>query len=406
MYRLPSLEAVDWTFTAPGLRVHTAAGFLEETDEILLHTADGHLVVLDLDTGRPRSADSTVTLAALGPLGRPLYLREDGTILHLSGRKATPAFDSLDGRVEILWDATGRRTLVVRDGPDGRELLTISGAETEQRMPLPDGPVALAPYGDVTAVGTDSGVAVITLRGEPTERFRRSDGVPVALAFSPSAHRLYVATSTNELLVIERFELDVLERIRLPQAVSELRVDPAGRWILGRSLVSDSVLIISVVGGGAPRMTAATWDEDLPAVAPDGTLLVKRGDDVVALSVDSLAVIGEAPGGNQDRWLIVRWDPRRPALQLARTEQPTTRSDQVRQFYVQVSSTSNRNWADALARDLRLAGVTSQILEPDAENEMYRVVIGPYVGREQAEEIAKQLRMPYWIFADTTSGGP
>src|SRR5439155_17960581 len=55
---------------------------------------------------------------------------------------------------------------------------------------------------------------------------------------------------------------------------------------------------------------ASAWRTDLPAIAPDGALLVRQGDDVVAYRPDSLAATGRVKGGGTDLWMLTGWRPR------------------------------------------------------------------------------------------------
>ena len=74
---------------------------------------------------------------------------------------------------------------------------------------------------------------------------------------------------------------------------------------------------------------------------------------------------------------------------------------------MQVSSTSNPDWASDLVENLRRAGMAAEVLPPDVPGDPYRVVLGPYATREQAEATGRQLKLPYWIFTrDTTSTPP
>lgn len=401
MYRLPTLDEVAWRFDTPGLHVRDVVGLRADYDEILLVTPSNELVVLDLDSGRPRKADTNVTRAALGPMGTPILGRSDGTVAQLEGRKVTPLLDSLEGTIEGLWGAIGGRVLVVVTTGDGRELLILGSGQDPSRLAIPQGPLAIAPFGDAVAVATDSGIVVITPGRDPVERFVALHAAPVALTWSASAHRIYVATGTDDLVTIERFLLAELGRRPLPLVVSDLRIDPAGRMLLGRALLGDTVLIVSLKDSTPPVKQAGTWDDDLPAVAWDGTVLLRRGNDIVALEGGTLERTGRTLGGARDRWLIAHWDPRRPALQLADEARAAAERKRNQRFYLQVSSTSNLDWAEALARDLRRAGMKSAVLPPDELIEMYRVVIGPYPARDQAEEIGRTLGMPYFIFTET-----
>jgi cell division protein FtsN len=46
------------------------------------------------------------------------------------------------------------------------------------------------------------------------------------------------------------------------------------------------------------------------------------------------------------------------------------------------------------------------VLPPTTADEMYRVVLGPYPTREEAETIGRKLGMPYWIFQRDTTTAP
>jgi cell division septation protein DedD len=74
------------------------------------------------------------------------------------------------------------------------------------------------------------------------------------------------------------------------------------------------------------------------------------------------------------------------------------------EIFVQVSSTSNAQWAEGLASDLRQAGMRATVLPPATADEMYRVVLGPYATREEAETTGRKLGMPYWIFQRDAGG--
>jgi hypothetical protein len=94
----------------------------------------------------------------------------------------------------------------------------------------------------------------------------------------------------------------------------------------------------------------------------------------------------------------LRWDPRRPALELAdqATAPPPTGGEQV---YVQVSFSLNEAWAQDNARNLQRAGLSAAVLPPDNPDDGYRVVLGPYPTREAAEDAGRKLGRPFWVFS-------
>jgi cell division protein FtsN len=53
-----------------------------------------------------------------------------------------------------------------------------------------------------------------------------------------------------------------------------------------------------------------------------------------------------------------------------------------------------------MAAQLERAGLAARVLPPpvDRSHEGYRVVLGPYATRSQAEAIGRKLGRPYWIY--------
>jgi hypothetical protein len=198
----------------------------------------------------------------------------------------------------------------------------------------------------------------------------------------------------------------LLERVKLPGEAAAMRPDPLGRFLLLRSGAADSLWIVDLARRELIASLPGGWADDLPAVAPDGSVLLRQGADVVAIAPASLEVTGKSIGGARDLWLVAAWDPRRPALQMAaRDTSAAAESPAVPQeFYVQVSSTSNAAWADELSRSLQSTGLKSSVLPPVADETEYRVVLGPFLTHESADATGRKLGRPYWVYArDTTA---
>lgn len=395
LYQLPGLDEVAWRFQTPGLVTARLVGFAADDDRIYTLTPTNQLTALDLATGRARTADSLVRWAALGPDGTVLFARRDGALASLTGRRAIP-LGRVEGReIEAVFGGPGSRLIAVLSGNEGRTIAVSAAPGLGEGRPLPDGPLAVAPWGDAAAVITDTGLVVVDLLGEEPDAFLRIRHGGVAVAFSSSGHRLYVATDQPAVVVVDRFALRRLATIALPTAVTELRADPFGEWLLASGI--DSVVALPQ-SGGAARVVAGEWAADLPAAGPDGTLLVRRGDDVVALDPQTLDPRGRVRDGADDRWLVIQWDPRRPALQVSAPVEAGGPRPAGQEIYVQVSSTSNPQWAEDEAQGLRVAGLRATVLPPAVPGEPYRVVIGPYRTRDEAEDVGRKLGKPYWIF--------
>lgn len=110
---------------------------------------------------------------------------------------------------------------------------------------------------------------------------------------------------------------------------------------------------------------------------------------------------GRIEGGASDLWLPLAWHP-------AQENDIPVDADSSRQadadsaagrptVYLQVSSSQNPTWASELSEKLRAAGLPAAVLTPKRQEEAYRVVLGPYATREQAEETGRKLGMPSFI---------
>jgi DNA-binding beta-propeller fold protein YncE len=243
----------------------------------------------------------------------------------------------------------------------------------------------------------DSGLLILDPLDSTRRRFARLRA-PDAVAFSPSEHRLYVADADGDLQALDRYTLEREEEISLPGRARAIRPDPLGRLLLVRPQSGDSVWLVDPSREEVIGTVPSAWRDDLPAVAPDGSLLTVQGEDLLARTLDSLTARGRVGGGAHDQWLTAAWDPRRPALQLASDSSAQIAAPSGGQFYVQVSSTANESWAQDLARNLRAAGMQASVLPPSTEEDRYRVVLGPYPTHEAAEATGRKLGRPFWIF--------
>ena len=400
LYALPGLDEATWRFRTPNLRTEHVVGFSQDQDQVYLLDADQRLQALDLSTGRARLADSLVVAATLGPTGRLHLVRQDGSVAIVEHRSVTRWSTALPEPPRTLWAGGAGRLVALTLGDRGQTLTVLTATKVLAHRSLPAGPVAVSLWGDLAAVGTDSGVVTFDPADTARTALVRLRGAVRAVGFSPAGHRLYAGDVQGKLLAIDVFEGAVIGEMRLPAAPSELRVDPLGRIALLKPATGDSIWIVELGPFRLAGTVRSEWRDDLPAVASDGSVLVIRGGDIVALAPDSLVETGRIAGAARDRWLIAAWDPQRPTLQLAADTAPRP-ADPGELHFVQVSSTANEAWADDLARNLRAAGMQANVLPPSLEEDRYRVVLGPFPTREAAETTGRKLGRPYWIFTRT-----
>ncbi|GIW51431.1 MAG: hypothetical protein KatS3mg081_0786 [Gemmatimonadales bacterium] len=399
LYTLPRLEEAAWQFKTQGLKVNRVIGFSSEHDQIYLLTTDSALAVLDLSTGRVRIVQTGVVAAALGPTNRVHFVRRDGSMATLEHRSVTSWPDTLRVSPVGLWGTIGGRALAATGAGDRIEFQLISGGKPPTRRTLDARALAVARWGDIVAAGVDSGLVIFDPADPERVEFVELNPPPALVAVAPAEHRIYVADHRGVLTVLNRFDRRVTGRVRLPARAAELRPDPLGRILLVRPAQGDSLWVIDLIRNEVRATLPGRWRDDLPAVAPDGTILLLRGRDVVAVAADSFVVTGRVVGGAADLWLAAAWDPRRPALEIVSdTSAPPAAQPAQQEIFVQVSSTSNQLWAEDLARSLRQAGMEALVLPPSPEEDRYRVVLGPYRTREEAEAIGRKLGRSFWIF--------
>src|ERR1019366_5711507 len=167
-------------------------------------------------------------------------------------------------------------------------------------------------------------------------------------------------------------------------------------------------------------------------------LLLRRKTDVVAVDLGGATPpeSGVLAGGAADLYIMLPWVPKMggqptaelasapnaaPAVPPAATAIPASKPDTGAaaaagaprpaptppqapsnaatggKLYVQVSASQNQEWAQALAKQLKDGGFPTTVLDPKTSDESYRVVIGPYLTREDADGVGKRLGRPYFI---------
>ena len=71
-------------------------------------------------------------------------------------------------------------------------------------------------------------------------------------------------------------------------------------------------------------------------------------------------------------------------------------------LYLQVSTSQNAEWSRELARLLSADGYPARVIDPTAADDGFRVVVGPYPTRAEAEEVGRKLGRPYFILTNPT----
>ena len=402
LYRVPGLDSAAWKPAERLPPVERPIGADPEQGLVYVLDRKNNVVAVDLDTRRVRTFLENVRYATVGPDGALYAVDTASSVVQLVRRTPVRFRSKLQGKPAQL-HGTMEGALLARLAGNKPALEFLGSDQAPTSTPIPEGQVAWTFIGDQVAVAADSAVILYAPQQKSKPRVIPIDGDARAVLFSPSGHRLYVARAAAPLLVLDRFEGTRLREIELPGPARALRGDLYGSWLLVQPETADSVWVIDVGTGKYLGATAARWSDDLPAVAAPHTLLVRRGADLVALdlSEDGFTEMGRVEGGSTDFWLPLAWHPPQEneipveadSAALADADSAAGRPT----VYLQVSSSQNPTWATELSEKLRAAGLPASVLTPRRSEEAYRVVLGPYATREQAEETGRKLGMPSFI---------
>jgi cell division septation protein DedD len=274
---------------------------------------------------------------------------------------------------------------------------------------------------------------------EPTESVRL-DARPFTLAASPSSHRIYVGLDGERaLIVVDRFSWRPRERGRFQTPIRELRPSTAGDYILA---FDGSVAWLLLPESDDPIELDLEWRSDLPIGLPGGGVLGVRDGAMWMLTVpgDQANRIDAAAGA---WWLPVSWVPSRQRMQVARrrdepepegaaegpdrepgeepepvaqteTEEVTTEADAAvgagvgaadvesavpvvsvpPGFYAVAASSQRVGGVHDLSEALEGDGYPALVVpRRDEANEIwYRVMVGPFGTRDEAEDTLLRLR--------------
>ncbi len=402
LYRLPSLEPSAWKQAdkLPALAAVVGA----DLEERLVYALDDkqNLVGLDLESRRVRPFLPKVRHAAVGPDGA-LYAVDSGSAVTQFVRRAPIRFrPKLAGAPSDLFGTQNGGLVVLPEGGKGEAVL-LSPDQARAATRLPTGDAAATYLGDLVAVAADTAVVLYEPQAQPPVRSIEVPGGVRAVAFSPSGHRLYVARGRGDIRVLDRLSGELLETIDLPGTARDLRMHFYGRGLLARPESGDSVWVVDLSTDELAGSVPARWGRDLPAVAGERTLLIRAGGDVRALDLGErgFRVSGEVDGGADDVWLPLAWLPAGEERQDQAADSAAADSAAAAgaTVYLQVSSSRNPEWAQELTAKLKSAGLPASVLAPKRGEEAYRVVIGPYATREQAEATGRTLGMPSFVIS-------
>jgi cell division septation protein DedD len=448
-FAYPGLDSLIWRSSGRAPALSRILAFDQEAGSIAYVAENGVPGRIDLRLGAVQSAGKVALSHPASDDGDAIFGLSKNTVTRL-----TPAGDwtLTPGDSVLLALPQGDGALIVLlKREDGHALLRLHPPESRitDSLELRDiDPTVYAQAGDRVYFASGDGLQAVEAADLTTVSRVELSGVPVAIAPTPSGDRVYAAIVDEPLIdVVDRYENGVVRRLKIPGLPGALRMDPLGRYLLVRAAVGDSAWVIPI-GTHEPIGSIQTaWRGDLPLVAPDGAILVARGDNVAFVNSESLRDRRVIRGGASDFWYAIRWNGFRPRAEgldepvdfavsqsdgvagdagVDSTGAPvsprvTRRGDSTRPvggrdtvartaptppprpaepaFTVSFAALLDAAAARELAQSITVDGARARVVtSTTAGSTVHRVVLGPYPSRAEAERVGRDSGKNYWVY--------
>ena len=434
VYAYPRLDTIVWS--APGAPAPARVlAFDDEAGEIAYVDSRGQPARIDFRQGGARTVSkaklTSVTstdgsaIYAIAPDGGVQRYAESGTWKWKAPLAPRALFPQSDGSLLVLAERQ-EGSVVWRLRPPSMDIV--------DSVVLPRVDRALrTQVGDRLYLGAEKELTGIRTRTMERTTSITMDGSIEALAATPSGDRVFVVTAGDSVIhVVDRYRERESGQIELGRHVAALRMDPLGRYLLARPEGTDSSVVIALGTNRVVGALATDWRADLPFVAPDGGIAVAQGADVVIVDGETLRPVARVRGGAADYWYPFRWTGFRP--RAAARDQPgefagpsgsaraapdsaAAAGDSTAPPVAAPDSAPRRaaGWtvsfaallvpekARELATQIHVGNESARVITATREGStIYRVVMGPYATREEAERVGRESRNSYWVY----EGGP
>lgn len=403
-------------------------------------TSEDAVIRLNTAETTPWRVSTAATLSQLQPLrdGGVLVIGQRGaeTVLTRFLPPATTAVDSavLPGRARLISAAGGDR-YYLSDGPRG--LVSVRARDLEQLSTVSLGDSIIAtttsPSGDrVYVLGRDAAEAQVQVINKYSDDIVATVPVPTnasALRMDPLGRSLLVrhGGQTDSVLVIGIATNAVLGRFASPWRADLPLVFPDGRLATLRGddvvvLSADRFQAVAVVPDGAKDIwTVVQWNGfrrrqgDAPlratALQPDTTTRrVRDTSRTTTPRADSAARVNDsvapAAGDSAARRLIRADSLRRAATRADTPARPRQASPSVAAqlgergtFVVQFAALKAERPAQQLASSIKGKGEKARVVMTTSNGiALYRVILGPFRSRSDAEQAGQAAGRDYWVF--------
>lgn len=460
-YLYPRLDSVIWMSGARAAAPARVLAFDQEAGSVAYVDRAGLPGRIDLRDGTVAPATRAKLRALSSADGWAIYgIAANGNVTRLTPtgdwtfeppRRAQLVLPQSDGSLLVVLDDGAELELLRLYPPDEQVVDTAALRGDDATLH--------AQAGDRVYFGLDSALVAVYRRSLDVVPGVRFAGPIRAVAPTPSGDRVFVAIdSSAEVAIVDRYSGAVARTLPLPGVVRALRMDPLGRFVLARPAAGDSAWVIAVGSARVVGSVRTAWRDDIPFVAPDGAIAVTSGDDVTFVSGSTLAPQRSVAKGAADYWHVIAWNGFRP--RSAELDQPVTFADPdsaADSTALVVDSASGATAADStvvasdtrapspapgsrpapartgvarpsqdsapraaqrsqgwvvsffallsesrareLAGAITVNGETARVSPSQAGGTtIYRVVLGPYASKADAERVGRESRKSFWVF--------
>jgi cell division septation protein DedD len=446
VFAYPRLDTVVWNGDASPAPARVLA-FDEEAGQVSLVDTRGQPVRIDFRQGTANTVTKTKLTGLASNDGSTIYgIGADGAVQRFatSGTwewkppvAARAVFPQPDASLLVLGERTDR-SVVWRVRPPSTKIA--------DSVVLPKVDRALrTQVGDLLFLASEKELTGVRTRTmAPTASVAFDEPVEL-LAATPSGDRVFVVTTNGTAVqIVDRYREQVSGQIALGRHPSDLRMDPIGRYLLARLDGVDSTAVIALGTNKVVATVATGWRADLPFVTADGGIALAQGKDVIVTDVESQRTPIRVTGGAADFWYPFRWTGFRP--RAGEQEQPvdtaappvdsaalvdsaaahdttapgatpapapvpapapTPRDTAVHRpnagFTVSFAALLVADKARELASQIHVGNENARVVTAVRDGStIYRVVLGPYPTREEADRVGRESKQSYWIY----EGGP
>ena len=430
VFNFPQVDSLVWAATDPAPMPAEILAFNDDVGTVAYVDTRGRPVMLELRLGTITVASTRKLTSLRSADARAIFgINADGSVIRMTSagnwtfkppQPARALYPLPNGNL-LIAVGTGANTHLLRINPPDTRILGEIPFPAESR-------IVGSQIGDRLYVAVDSGIVVLRPRTMDWAVPVPFEEPIVRMASSPSGDRVFVLTDSRDAIaVVDRYREAVVSRMELPGKAADMRIDPFGRYLLARASDGDSVWVIAIGTQKTIGGVRSAWRDDLPFVGADGGIVTVSGADVVVYDGETLRQTRRVRGGANEYWFPFLWNGFRP--RAAGLDEPvrfdsvfvnadsadtTNAADSVSApgsdtaapaapvvsgFVVSFAAFLNMDRARELSARIQVDGQSARIITSERDGTtIYRVVLGPYPSRDDAERAGKASGQSYWVY--------